>query len=170
MQENTNLSTSIWEITTQQITKHIQDGSCIRDFPDVSCFLFSGMDCWWEIAVHWHNCGCVFKYNNDWYDKQLHIECFSLFREMERVSVENYFEVSSSWALQSQFGGPRRLLSSWVSLSSLPWTCSAPTLWAVSMAVMSRWAYLMEPSSGRQSAGEGEKRENVCISTLFCVF
>lgn len=92
------------------------------------------------------------------------VERFSLFREIQRVSSENYFEVSWSWALQCQFGGPRRLLSSWVSLSSLPWTCSAPTRWAVSMAVMSRWAYLMEPSSGWEIGGRGEeKRKHFCF-------
>lgn len=119
------------------------------------------------ISVHWHNCGCVkVQQRLVWWSTA--IERFSLFRETERISNENYFEVSSSWALQSQFGGPRRLLSSWVSLSSLPWACSAPTLWAVSMAVMSRWAYLMEPSSGREISGKGgEKRKRLCFYFVF---
>ena len=145
MQENVTLSTRIREITTQKNTKRIRDGSCIRDFPDFSYFLLSGMDWWWGNCCAFAQLWVCFKDNNDWHDESSALA----YSETERIGNENYVEVSSSWALQSQSGGPRRLLSSWVSLSSLPWTCSAPTLWAVSMAVMSRWAYLMEPSSGR---------------------
>lgn len=73
------------------------------------------------------------------------------------------------WALQSQCGGPCRLLSNWVSLSSLPWTCSAPTLWAVAMAAMSRWAYLMEPSSGWEISSK-RGRQKTFVFRVWCGF
>lgn len=117
------------------------------------------------VSVHWHNCGCV-KYNNVFDELQ-----WSPWAYSERCS-----ETVLKWvvAAASQFGGPRRL-SSWLSLSSRPWTCSAPTRWAVSMAAMSRWAYLMEPSSGsghQRQRGRKDRPLN-CVSTLnqvFCKF
>lgn len=115
------------------------------------------------------DCLQEFLYTNTKYDDQLYLSILVSSWWCRELAVRT-FEVSSSWALQSQCGGPRRLLSSWVSLSSLPWTCSAPTLWAVSMAAMLRWAYLMEPSSGREISGKGGRSENICVYIVWHVF
>lgn len=68
-------------------TKHIQHGSCIRDFPDISYFLLilRGMDCWWEFLYTGTTVG-VFKYNNDWCDDQLQLSVLA-YSERRRESA-----------------------------------------------------------------------------------
>lgn len=119
------------------------------------------MDCWWESATRWHNGGCVWSTRRlVWSDASM--EC-SVYSEGWKESAMKASRVSSSWALQSQLGAAGRLFSSCVSLSSLPWTCAAPTLWAVAMAVMSIWAYLMEFSSAQEGGGRGGRKEKICV-------
>lgn len=117
------------------------------------------MDCWWESATR-----CVWSTRRlVWSDASM--EC-SVYSEGWKESAMKASRVSSSWALQSQLGAAGRLFSSCVSLSSLPWTCAAPTLWAVAMAVMSIWAYLMEFSSAQEGGGGGgERRKYMCLYT-----
>ena len=147
--------------TTQNTSKTAAAWETFQTFPVFFLFLVEWIVCgnFCTLAQLW----VCLKYNNDCYVQlQLRTLAYSE-RWRERVSHEKYFEMSPSRASRSQFGGPRLPLSSWVSLCSLPWTCSAPTRWAVSMAVMSRWAYLMEPSSGR------EIRQKKTFVFLLCV-
>lgn len=65
---------------------------------------------------------------------------------------------------------PLLLCSSSSSLSSLPCACWAPTLCAVSVAVMSMWAYLvLEPAAGHKHTNTKTWIYYHSVQALVCI-
>lgn len=140
-QKSSQESTNMWENATQQNTKPPPPLPKKRQLykrlrKHFLIFLLSGMDCWCESAENWHNC-----------EVQQTNGLNGVPSLSQGETCDGKLKVSPSQAAPSQVGGPRRRLSSWAGVSSRSWTCSAPALWAVSMAVVSRWAHLIELSS-----------------------
>lgn len=167
MQENNNLSTSIWEITTQQNTKHPKWQ--LYNFADISYFLLSGMDCWWESAAHGHNCGCV------WSTMKIGVTngfsgVFGLFRGMERICNENFLKCH--WVVRRRVSSVPLVACSPAESVCPPGPEHAPPPlselfpWQWCRGGRTWWSSLLLG----KSVVEGEKRENVCVFTLCHVF
>lgn len=92
---NTDLSMRVWLKETAH-TKKLQTSisSCTRDFPGISYIFFLFLVEWivlQEFLFTGRTVGVFLSLT-------MIGEHFSLLKELERVSIENSFEVSSSWA------------------------------------------------------------------------